>query len=68
MTEDDARRLLREQCETAGGQRAWARRHKLSAAYVSDVLSERRDIGPAICEALGLEKVIKYTVKFTRKA
>jgi len=67
MTEDQTRRLLREECQSAGSMRAWARKYNLSPAYVSDVLSGRRDIGPSICEALGLEKVTHYRVRFYKR-
>ena len=49
--------MLRTACEKAGSMRAWARQHQLSAAYVSDVLAERRDPGPAICDIFGIEPV-----------
>lgn len=57
MTADDVRELLRKACEKAGGIRAWARQQKLSAAYVSDVLTERRDPGPSILKAFGIEAI-----------
>lgn len=60
MTEDDARDFLRGRCGEAGGQRAWALAHCISPAYVSDVLSGRRTIGPGMANALGLERIISY--------
>ena len=57
MTEDDVRALLHKATDKAGGVRAWARTHKLSAAYVSDVRLGRRSLGPAILDALGVEYV-----------
>ena len=38
-------------------QAAWAERNGMSPAYLSDVLSLRRDPGPKILEVLGLEAV-----------
>ena len=55
-------RLGRE-CEAPGGQAAWAKAHGVSAAYVNDVLRERREPGKAILDALGLEKVMTYREK-----
>ena len=55
-------RLGRE-CEAPGGQAAWAKAHGVSAAYVNDVLRERREPGKSILDALGLEKVVTYREK-----
>lgn len=69
MTEDDVRALLHKATDKAGGVRAWARLHKLSAAYVSDVRLGRRSLGPAILDALGVEvaKVIPAITTYRRK-
>ncbi len=56
----DVFKRLREACKAAGGQAAWAARHALSPAYVSDVLNARRDPGDSILRALGMRKVVKY--------
>ena len=63
MTAGEVRELLRKACEKAGTQGAWAKAHEVSAAYVSDVILGRRDPGPAICEALGLEAVPATTYR-----
>lgn len=52
---------LRAACQAAGGQKAWAERHGMSAQYVGDVLATRRPIGPSILTALGL--VVRYVEK-----
>ena len=52
--------MLRAECEKLGSQRAFARRHKLSAAYVSDVLLGRRDPAEAICKALGIKRTVTF--------
>ena len=49
------------------GQAAWARAHKVSAAYVNDVLNGRRDPGPKILDAIGFEKVVTYRPKEGKK-
>ena len=46
--------LLRLAIKKARTQQNWAKRHNVSAQYVSDVLRGRRDVGPAIAAALGL--------------
>lgn len=56
----DVLRCLRVACRDAGGQQAWASRHGLSPAYVSDVLHARRDPGPLILTALGLQRIVRY--------
>lgn len=56
----DVRCLLKHQCEAAGSQANWAREHRISAAYLNDVLEGRRGIGPAIMRRMGLQKVVMY--------
>jgi hypothetical protein len=60
MTADDVRNLLRNACEKAGTAAAWAKDNDLSAAYVSDTLSKKREPGPAILKALGLTSEMQY--------
>ena len=51
---------LRRACRQAGGQNHWARRHGLSQAYVSDVLTGKKPPGPRLLAALGLRLVTTY--------
>jgi hypothetical protein len=67
MTEDQVRALLRAACDEAGSIRAWARRHGLSAMYVSNALRGKQAPGPSICKPLGLIREIKQTVTYRRK-
>jgi hypothetical protein len=60
MDAQDVRRLLANQCQAAGSQKAWAEANDLSSAYVCDVLIQRRDPGESILAALGLERVVTY--------
>lgn len=60
MTEAEVRKQLERACEVAGGQKAWAIQAGVSAAYVNDVLSERRSPGRSILDALGISKTINY--------
>lgn len=66
MTASDVRAMLKRACEKAGSNRAWALARDLSPAYVGDVLNGRRDPGPAICEALGIERVVVETVTYKK--
>lgn len=52
---------LRAACKAAGGQKAWAEAHGMSAQYVCDVLAARRPIGKDVLRALGL--VVRYVEK-----
>lgn len=52
--------MLREACETAGSQKAWAAANGVSTAYVSDVLAGRRDPGEGIAKAFGLKPITVY--------
>jgi hypothetical protein len=56
VTAEDVRALLRQRVDTEGSALAWSRRHGVSTAYVLDALAGRRGPGPAILEALGVEK------------
>jgi hypothetical protein len=60
MTADDVRNLLRRAVQEAGTASAWAEANDLSAAYVSDTLSKKREPGPAILKALGLTSEMQY--------
>lgn len=51
---------LRNACDAAGGQTAWAAAHGLSVSYVNDVLNARKDPGPKIAAALGLQKIVAF--------
>lgn len=61
----DVHQLIRAACEAQGSQAAWAALHGLSPSYLSDVLHMKRDPGPAILEALGLIRVVRYLPKPT---
>lgn len=51
---------LKRVSAAAGSQRQWALAHGISPAYVTDVLMLRREPGPLILHALGLERVVTY--------
>lgn len=51
---------LRKSCSAAGGQKVWATKHEISAAYVNDVLKMRRLPGEKITKALGLEGALLW--------
>jgi hypothetical protein len=57
---DQVAKRLRQSTNAAGGQAAWAAKHHISAAYVSDVLKGRRLPGDKITKALGLEKALLW--------
>lgn len=54
---------LEHLCEQAGSQYQFATKHKLSPAYVSDVLRCKRMPGPALLKAMELRKVTLYATK-----
>lgn len=60
MTADEVRTMLREACRKAGTSAAFADKHSLSQAYVSDTLNGRREPGPKILRALGLVSEPQY--------
>ena len=69
MNTESVLEMLRKACAEHGSIRAWARENKLSPMYVSDVLRGKRDPGPGLCAALGLERQLVVERKATyRKA
>lgn len=63
MTEDKVMEKLRGEIELLGSQKAFAAAQGFSDSYISDVLRGRRELGPAILAALGLERVVTYREK-----
>jgi hypothetical protein len=60
MTPDEVRDILRQECERAGSQSAWAKEKSIGTAYVSDVITGRRDPGAKLLAALGLKRMVCY--------
>ena len=50
-------RLIRDKY---GNQATFSRCSGLSSAYVSDVVNRRKEPGPAMLKAIGVEKVVSY--------
>jgi len=61
FTEAEARAQFSEEVEKAGGVRAFARKHGLSAAYVSDIMLSRRGLSDTVLKILGLEKWVNVS-------
>lgn len=68
LSEDDVRERLRAAIREAGSQKAYAEQHKLSEAYISDVLRGRREPARKILEALGLVRVVGYVAAEDRQS
>ncbi len=62
MTEERVRAALQKAVDEAGGQRAFGRKHKVSAAYVGLVLNGERP-GPAVLKPLGIEAITVTTYR-----
>jgi transcriptional regulator with XRE-family HTH domain len=56
MRIEDVRALLAVHCKMQGGQSAFARKHGLTRAYVSQVLAGQRPPSPRLCKGLGLRE------------
>lgn len=63
LSQDQALALIRKKIDGEGSQLAFARKHDLSPAYISDVITGRRDPSKAILDAAGLERVVTYRKK-----
>lgn len=66
MTEDQVRAALRKAVDAAGGQRAFGRAHKISAAYVGLVLNGAEP-SERICAAIGITKSMTTTYRRLKK-
>jgi len=60
MTTDDVRKMMLDACDAAGSAAAWAAKHGISRAYVTDVRLGRREPGAKILAALGVVKDVTY--------
>ena len=63
LSREDVRRLLAKAVKEAGDQYLWARNVGVDQSYISKVLTGRRQPGPRICAALGIERVITVTYR-----
>ena len=54
LTASEVRRLLLQRCDQLGGQAAFARRYKVTRAYVSQVILGQRPPSARMCAALGI--------------
>jgi len=52
--------ILRVRCQERGTQKAWAKDHGISAAYVNDVLQGRREISDNFAAMLGFERRVVF--------
>jgi hypothetical protein len=58
---EDFRKLLRDQIEAIGCTHAeYAANHGISASYLSDVLSGRREPGEKLLKAKGMKRCVYY--------
>ena len=59
MKREQLLKTLRDKV-AASTQRAAAKELGVSASYLGDVLKGRREVGPSILRALGLEREVQY--------
>jgi len=57
---DEVWNRLAAACRDAGGQKAWAERNRLSAAYVSQVANAQREAGESMLRLLGLRRLVRF--------
>lgn len=57
----DLRRIFRDRCNEAGGQRAWAKANGFSEVDVSRALSGKRGFSDEMAAALGYEKKVLFS-------
>ena len=60
MTLHEVREILRGRCDECGSQALWGMRNNISPGYISDVLNERREPGPAVLSALKIRRTTTY--------
>ena len=57
---NDLIEILRVRCQERGTQKAWAKDHGVSPAYVNDVLQGRREISDNFAALLGFERRVYF--------
>lgn len=63
LTIEDVLELIRREVKACGTQQAFAVKVGITQGYVNDILRRKREPGPKVLEALGLEKVVVYKEK-----
>lgn len=64
MTEQEVIEMLKAAVDAAGGQRAFARLHGLSAGYVNDVLRGKRGLSDRILKTIGVKRYVQTIVSY----
>jgi DNA-binding transcriptional regulator YdaS (Cro superfamily) len=59
----DEIRALQSAINRAGSQKAFAEKAGVSQQYLSEVLNGRKEMGPLLQNALGIERVVTYRKK-----
>jgi DNA-binding transcriptional regulator YdaS (Cro superfamily) len=60
LDSDGVRALMRQACNEAGTQKAWAEKIGVSPGFVSDILKGGREPSGAVLRAPGLERAVMY--------
>lgn len=68
MTEQEVIERLRVAVDEAGGQRAFARAHGFSVAYVNDVLRGKRTLSVRMLATIGVRREILHVVSYHKTA
>lgn len=66
LTEDDVRVVIREETKKSS-LRKTAKAYHLSAAYLSDILTGRRDVSEYVAGLFGFDKMVMTEVKFKKQ-
>lgn len=66
LSRDEINELIVRE-KNGGSLRSLARRWGLSAAYLSDVLLKRREVGPTILAHLGLKRTRSVTIAYASR-
>ena len=64
MTEQKVIERLKQAVQSAGGQRAFAREHGFSVAYVNDVLRSKRPLSDRVLATIGLRREVQHVVTY----
>lgn len=67
MTEQEVIERLHSAVADAGGQRAFARAHGLSVAYINDVLRGKRALSERVLATIGIRREIQHIVSYFEK-
>jgi len=52
--------ILKAECQKCGSQKAFAKQHGYSPAFINDVLNKRREVSENLARILGYQRIVSF--------